>query len=486
MNRFQFIQHLMETKRFTPSQKERFLKLASQEIGLIKPSNEELWEEIIKIKEKLGYNGDGGKEKTIVVQGPDGEPAEAEVPSDFGKIDVERLLKGISMPSKEHIKETTKKDVEDWVKFLEDSSIPTKQNSIKATKKEDEDIPEMLKSKGLPISEKIDKEKKIDISESSQDLKYIDPKNLSEFLLEYNQDQILKYTCHTIDSIESFNNILNECQTEKYEFKKHLELIHKRYNRLTYKFKDKVLKNIVGLISRYIGTYDIEEGWSNNIKIKWISSELELWCKQHPEKVPNPLETFQNEKFRFETIALKNGDSISNFSDLVIYFKNLFHIKSTNPLKPLIEESIFFNFNDEDEYKFMYAEDFSEKIDLFTYTEALIQAFNKIIDMSKRYYENEPLIVKLCFDYDKNNLKVFKIIILNSKVFGKNFIDFRSGDDIQNLIKYQINGLCNFYIKAYFDDKRSNGFVNIWDGKPMEYEKIEEEIEGVEFILKMY
>lgn len=319
-----------------------------------------------------------------------------------------------------------------------------------------------------------------------RNIKYINPKGLSDFLSEYNQDPILKYTCHTIDNSKSFNNILDECHSEKYEFKRHLELIHRRYKKLTYSFKDKVLKNIMGLISTYLGTYNFEKGWSENIKIKWTSPELETWTNQYPGKVPNPLGNFQNERFRFSTIELKNGESISNFSDLVIHFKHLFHIKNTNPLKSLIENSIFLNFNNQDDYKFSFDECFSNNIDLFTYTEALIQTFNKIIEMSKKYHENEKLDVKLCFDYDENHLKRFKIIILNSKIFGKNFIDFRIGDDIQNLIKHQINGLCDFYIKAYFDDKKCCGFVNIWNGKPMNFEPIEGEIEGVEFILKMH
>ncbi|MDB2612618.1 hypothetical protein N9Z00_02515, partial [Flavobacteriaceae bacterium] len=315
---------------------------------------------------------------------------------------------------------------------------------------------------------------------------YLNPKDLHDFLLEYNQDPILKYTCHTIDSDESFQNILNESKTQEYEYLKHLKIIQRNYNKLSYKYSGKVLKNIRGLISTYLGTYNKDGAWSEKIRIKWISEELELWCKQNKGKVPNPLDAFQNENFRFQTIELKNGSSISNFSDLVIYFKHLFHIKNTNPLKLLIEESIFFNFNDKEKYRFLFDDGFSNNIDLFTYTEALIQAFDKIIETSKKYHDDEILDVKLYFGYDDNNFKEFKIVILNSKIFGKNFSDFRPGEDLTDLINKQINGLCDFYINAFFEDKQSVGIMNVWNGKQKEFKLYDQEIEGVEFILKMY
>ena len=220
--------------------------------------------------------------------------------------------------------------------------------------------------------------------------------------------------------------------------------------------------------------------------MKWISPELEIWCNQNNGKVPNPLGAYQNEKFKFPTIELNNGDAISNFSDLVIYYKDLFHVKESNPLKPLLEASIFFYFSDESKYKFMFDAAFSNNIDLFTYTEALTQGFKKIIDMSKKYYKNEILNVKLCFGYDKNNLKEFKIVILNSKKFGKNFKDFRLGDDLTDLINMQINGLCDFYINAYFEDQGNTGIVNVWNGKPLKFNLCKDEIDGVEFLLKMH
>jgi hypothetical protein len=432
MNKFEFISHLLENQKMNSVQKERFLKLASKEIGLVKPSNEDLWEEIEKIKQQL-KTPDKNSEITTVINP---NPVEFKLPDGQTHFDIEQG------------------------------------NLLEKNQKSTDALTSLKVLKEAPIE--IDKKE------------YLNPKYLYEFLLEYNQDSILKYTCHTIDSQESLQNILNESKTQEYDYLKHLEIIQRNFNKLNYKYKGKVLKNILGLMSTYLGTYNKGRGWSKNIRVKWGSEELELWCAQNIGKVPNPLDAFQTEKFRFQTIELKNGSSLSNFSDLVIYFKHLFHIKNTNPLKLLIEESIFYNFNNNEEYRFLFDEGFSHNIDLFTYTEALIQAFDKIIVVSKEYHGDEILDVKLYFGYDENNLKEFKIVILNSKLFGKNFSDFRPGEKLTPLIDKQINGLCNFYIKAFFEDKKSNGVMNVWNGKQKVFKPCDEEIEGVEFILKMY
>ena len=68
----------------------------------------------------------------------------------------------------------------------------------------------------MPVgSASIVKPKKIELS------KYIDPKGLSEFLLAYNQDPMLKYTCHQMDDIEVINRFLLENSISEYDIKVH-------------------------------------------------------------------------------------------------------------------------------------------------------------------------------------------------------------------------------------------------------------------------
>src|SRR5690606_37414045 len=58
--------------------------------------------------------------------------------------------------------------------------------------------------------------------------KYLNPRYLYNFLFQYNQNKILRTTCHDIDSNE-LESILEFCKTEKYDFNKHLKAIHDAY-----------------------------------------------------------------------------------------------------------------------------------------------------------------------------------------------------------------------------------------------------------------
>lgn len=63
MNRFQFIKHLLDTKKFSLSQKERFLKLVSQELVSLDENDVRNAEDIKQIKKQLGLSDVEGKKK---------------------------------------------------------------------------------------------------------------------------------------------------------------------------------------------------------------------------------------------------------------------------------------------------------------------------------------------------------------------------------------------------------------------------------------
>ena len=90
MNKFEFISHLLENRKMNSVQKERFLKLASKEIGLVKPSNEELWDEIQKIKEQItNQNKNPG---LINILDAYGTPTDVKIPDAVELIDVQELI----------------------------------------------------------------------------------------------------------------------------------------------------------------------------------------------------------------------------------------------------------------------------------------------------------------------------------------------------------------------------------------------------------
>ena len=64
--------------------------------------------------------------------------------------------------------------------------------------------------------------------------KYKNPIYLYNFLTDFNQDPVLRYTCHEIDDEDHLNIILEKCNTQSYEYSEHIKVIHKAYNDLTY------------------------------------------------------------------------------------------------------------------------------------------------------------------------------------------------------------------------------------------------------------
>ncbi|RZK10341.1 MAG: hypothetical protein EOO43_20390, partial [Flavobacterium sp.] len=118
--------------------------------------------------------------------------------------------------------------------------------------------------------------------------KYIPPTNLYNFLKDYNTDPILKTTCHEIDSNELLN-ILSFCQIDKYDFKKHREIVQKRFLELVtdkkyfvdYKMKNLMYVYITG--KTYNGHKD---GWTDEkININWNTENIENWCNTNLHKV---------------------------------------------------------------------------------------------------------------------------------------------------------------------------------------------------------
>lgn len=114
-------------------------------------------------------------------------------------------------------------------------------------------------------------------------INYISPKDLQLFLYRFNQDNILKYTCHEIDTIETKEEICNICGTQEYSLRKHSEIISKAFEDLNNKLRDeKVFKdpNMYALMSVYLigSTPSGQTKWSSlKIDTNWASPELFAW-----------------------------------------------------------------------------------------------------------------------------------------------------------------------------------------------------------------
>ena len=328
------------------------------------------------------------------------------------------------------------------------------------------------------------------------DFKYKSPKDTHDFLVAYNQDSVLKYTCHNIDDEDVILDINTECGVTEYDFEKHKQVIIKHFDQLRKgRFVD---YRILNLISVYLTGKTIKgeaKEWSYlNIKENWASEQLKIWAMNNPHIVPNPGENIassaRNSGYKLPKPYMSHlsGELVRSFSDLVLYFKSLFHIKADNSLK-----SILSYINETEKYhekniEISFDEGFLERTELFTYVDALVQAYKSIISICSECVEakNEAIQIKLSFYEDEiDRKKCFCIHHINSK-YGKSKLDAisRIGQKQNRLIEKQINGNCDLYVQALFDDNCSYE-INLWNGLERDYKKIDA-IQGVKYIMKFY
>ena len=315
---------------------------------------------------------------------------------------------------------------------------------------------------------------------------YLDPKFTSQFLLAYNQDPILKYTCHEIDEIEIVEDICKLCGTEKYHLEAHQQLILKAFNDLQ---KDTPIpSNVKGLISAYINGTGL---WSSSrIKTNWKSTDLLNWSRLNSNRVPNPGLNLIN-KLKYNSFsAFKpfnsglTGNRIRNFSELSIFFKYLFHIRSDNSLKGMIT-NINENkgWNAKAEFDFP-KDEFWENMEVFTHIEQIIHAYKKIVGLIFEYVDKRKLdkpVIHFSLRED-GETKIFAIHHKNS-IYGHTLNDTvrRMGESYTYIINKYINGICDFYLRADFGNK-DFAEINLWDEKIMK-PKMLDHFEGVQYIL---
>lgn len=333
---------------------------------------------------------------------------------------------------------------------------------------------------------------------------YRSPKDISKFLLAYNQDPILKYTCHPIDDINTIKEIVEKCGGELYSVKNHQSLIALRFSELYDKKKYNIDSKVMSLIRVYLTGKDFnrnDQTWSSlKIAENWHSKKLFDWSENNPGKIPNPgdnIAEFQcNEGYMLPKPIVSNltGKKITTFGDVVMYFKSLFHIKRSDNLR---DKLLYIYHNGyrcgtqdshpwEEHLNLSFGK-FDNKIELFTSVDKLLQAFVAIlricVDVQKRYYTEIPHI-EVGFYKDPDDGRVcFSVHHINSE-YQKTVEDTisRIGEQQRNLINNQINGICDLYIEANFGHDACYR-VNLWDGNDRNKEVIPL-MPGVKYILK--
>lgn len=335
---------------------------------------------------------------------------------------------------------------------------------------------------------------------------YHSPKDVMDFLLEYNQDPILKYTCHPIDDMNVLNEIAEQCENKVYSVKSHHRLISSRFKQLRDKYKTagKYLdKKVIILMKVYIDGTTLKKEllpWSSlKIPYNWHSPELWIWSEENPGVVPNPgeniAEELLNEGYKLPKPLISNftGKKIRNFGDIVLYYKSLFHIKRDDNIRDKIVYIYNHGYQTSEQKSLPWVKrvqlttNFDNNIELFTSVDKLLQAFIAImkicVGVQKQYSKEMPLIEVGLYKEPKTNRVCFYIHHKNSE-YRKSIDDAikRIGEQQTNLIKNQIDGLCDLYIQADFGNSQY-AELNLWDGKERTFKNINS-VEGVKYIMK--
>lgn len=320
-----------------------------------------------------------------------------------------------------------------------------------------------------------------DLPQPKNFIEYIDPINLYNALHTYNQNPILKTTCHPISNANIEVIVLNSGDRE-YDFKKHLELIKLNFKELA--GNEKFTTKMYALIKNYLTG---EGTWSSqNIKDSWGNKDLEDWANRNPNIVPNPedslIEASENEGYILEKefISKLTNKPIRNFSELVLYFKSLWHIKDDNPLQRILEKrNADYKYEEWTNIQFI---NFSQTLNLFTDVDKLVQAYSKIIELIKENSNLNHQEIVISY-YEEGSKKILSIHQLNTswKKSISDTIERPFGNSMLPLIEKQINGLSDLHIRAKFEDNQ-NYEVNLWDGKERKAKPIPM-FDGVEYLL---
>lgn len=354
-----------------------------------------------------------------------------------------------------------------------------------------EDTQRKLEEPSSPGSQKL-QDSSSDQSTNLPD--YRDPSNVYKFLLAYNQNEILKSTCHDIDSDE-LDIIKGYCNTDEYNFELHFAKIMEAYESL--EKRDFGLTYIKALIRGYLTGKGfkgepLNPGWSGDrIVMNWSHPDLIKWCNDNRGFPPSPSEGLveKNEKVGFEFSMFTSnmsGKPIQTFSELVIHFKHMFHVRRDNSLLDIISHA-----NEKNGWadKIMFEIDhnnFPKNIELFADVDKLVQCYNGILDLIIENHggstEQKPNVrLSLCQSTHSVQLSIHQL----DTIYGKSLTDTVErgiGRSYGNLIKKRVNGTCNLTLKADFG-QGDFARVNLWDGKPSEAEKLDS-FSGVEHILE--
>jgi hypothetical protein len=463
-----FIESLLTNKRLKPGQRERVLALAARE--LTRSGGTDLTQRVERIE---GVVFSKGKDET---SGPVKSNNEVLLQA-YGKIDADfDLFEGIDEILME---------------------LPSAHNSVDSAGF-DELFSTIDKANGVEMEAAPQSESGNKPNDNLPP--YSDPSILSKFLFDFNQNSILRSACHDID-LDELEKIKEYCGTgNDYNYETHQRKVIFEFELLNKAMGKKPSYKIVALIRGYLtGKWKKDpkfkkSGWSSDtIEYHWLHESVLNWVKDNKDWPPHLSEGItldqdvvgpEIKRFTSKT----TGGTITYFRDLVLHFKNLFHFRYDNSIYDIIAYANQSEKRWDDEVVFEMDKDlFPRNVELFTDVDKVKQAYKKIVSIiieAQRKKDNaEKPIVILSLKEDSSSVTLS--ILHKESVYQKSIqsVLTRSfGASYTNLIKNQINGLCELYLNADFG-RDGYARINIWNGESIKEVQIPA-IGGVEHELK--
>jgi hypothetical protein len=434
MNKFEFISHLLENQKMNSVQKERFLKLASKEIGLVKPSNEELWDEIQKIKEQLKIPYKGSEITTVI--DTNGNSIDLKKPQGFERIDVKKLLGDTSQDTIEGHQNI----------LLTPDDLPFGgDDGIIVCDREHEKAEIVNHAINVP-----DKGSNKDLSNKK---KLHNPKKVNEWLQYFTvNNTAIKFSTHPWDddlynSYEDYIDALTD-EYKKYDFYNLQNYSADLYWNKIYPFlfQSKLTKvEVSGKKLFGWGRYKIGIGWK-------YPNHIKSFCENNFDDKGIMASTPQTMELPPELLPDIPGKTIKTFEDVINVFKQEIEFRDNRFLigvKTALKRSLPKHSVDETILNSLKGCSF------YTNTEYVLKAISRMFNMIKSRSESQNVNISCSLDRD-NSLYVLEILHLNSysdmhihhpKLFAE-----KTGD--LSILRTTLLSLCDFSIESRFKDDK--------------------------------
>jgi hypothetical protein len=433
MNKFSFINQLLQKEKFTASQKERVLKLVTKELARVEGNEKHILSEIELIKSRIGLQSKAD-ESSAKNLGPK-RGKQTLMPEDIGA-----LLEGAKEPEILHdvlVKKHNTTSPEEGLQILLDNTIHKR------------------KVEGGN-----------DSSVNSKKSPEPNPKHVADFMSLFNQRNGLKYLTHDYDENSEFeidkflidaNKVFRE-ETKKINIPTSLWAIVKQF----------------AFDSKQTEWTSISEDYKKSIpnKIGWATKELRDWSKK---KSRHPIRNKEYEK-------------------IINDFKRITRIESSN-LEILIGANLENIFGNEIE-NFEVEKIDLKKADFYSHIGFLKIAFDTIFEEIKKRSdssEKKKITIKYERSVSDDDYYLRKIIITHHKSFPAKELTviLKEWNEKGNMgkIKEKLRGYCHWSVETMIEDTPTR--VNILkETETEEHELISlekgEKLDGFNHILTFY